>query len=78
MMGYEHNKKKIEDERVCVWSHMEHWLCYFFTINYYCSPLILNDFMCGQNIVICNGGVRGRGRGEGRVVVEAVPLIFYI
>ena len=56
-------------------------LCYF-SENYYCSPLILNDFMCGQNIVICNGEVRDRGRGvgrgEGRVVVEAVPLIFYI
>ena len=34
MMGYEHNKKKIEDERVCVWSHMKHWLCYFYYYYY--------------------------------------------
>ena len=35
----------------------------FFTINYNCSPLILNDFMCGLNIVICIGEIRDR---EGR------------
>ena len=71
--------KKIEDERVCVWSHMEHWLCYF----YYKLLLFTADFkyffMCGQIIIIiCNGEVRDRGKGEGRVVVKAVPLIFYI
>ena len=64
--------------RECVFGLIWNIAYAIFTINYYCSPLILNDFMCGQNIVICNGGVRDRGRGEGRVVVEAVPLIFYI
>ena len=42
-------------------------LMLFLNENYYCSPLILNDFMCGLNIVICIGGVRDRGerRREG-------------
>ena len=38
-----------------------------FTINYYCSRLILNKFfMCGQIIIIiCNGEVRDRGKVKG-------------
>ena len=79
MMGYEHNKKiNIMWESVCLVSYGTLVMLFF----YYKLLLFTTDFkwffMCGQIIVICNGGVRGRGKGEGRVVVEAVPLIFYI
>ena len=78
MMGYEHNKNKY-NVRECVFGLI--WNIGY-AIFYYKLLLFTTDFkwffMCGQIIVICNGGVRGRGRGEGRVVVEAVPLIFYI
>ena len=60
IMGYEHNKKK-----GCKSNNFEkiYLIRIFLNENYYCSPLILNDFMCGLNIVICIGGIRDR---EGR------------
>ena len=59
-MGYEHNKKRDVKSTI---SSKYTLIRIFLNENYYCSPLILNDFMCGLNIVICIGGIRDR---EGR------------
>ena len=60
-MGYQHNKKRnIKSTISMKETWLEHCLCYF-SENYYCSPLILNDFMCGLNIVMCIGGVKDGG-----------------
>ena len=52
MMGYEHNKKNIYNVREYVFGLIWNIGYAIFTINYYCSPLILNDFLCVDKLLL--------------------------